>query len=100
MLICRIPTTPTSGNPMPRVNIVLPDEVLADMDQVAREEGLNRSQLIRVAFQVFTEKRAENNERRIRQADIQRAMEIQDALRRSATSWDPLQVLRDQRKRP
>lgn len=85
---------------MPRVNIVLPDDILAEMDQVATDEGLNRSQLIRQAFQVYVEKRAADSARQQRQADIQRAMDIQDSLRRSADAWDPVGLLRDKRQNP
>jgi len=83
---------------MPRVNVVLPDELLAEMDQVATEEGLNRSQLVRVAFQSFVQQRSENSQRLQRQADIERAIEMQDRLRRSVDAWDPMEVLRQQRQ--
>lgn len=83
---------------MPRVNVVLPDELLAQMDQVASEEGLNRSQLVRVAFQSFVQQRSENSQRLQRQADIERAIEMQDRLRRSVDAWDPMEVLRQQRQ--
>lgn len=85
---------------MPRVNIMLPDEILGQMDQVAEEEGLNRSQLIRQAFVVFLERRAENDQRQQRQADIQKAMELQDRMRQNLPPWDALKVLREQRRRP
>tara|TARA_B110000263_G_C15141486_1_gene433622 strand:+ start:616 stop:729 length:114 start_codon:yes stop_codon:yes gene_type:complete len=35
---------------MARVNIMLPDDLLLRIDQVAEQEGLNRSKLIRLAF--------------------------------------------------
>lgn len=85
---------------MPRVNIMLPDEILGQMDQVAEEEGLNRSQLIRQAFVVYLERRAENDQRQQRQADIQKAMKLQDSLRQNLPPWDALKILREQRKRP
>lgn len=85
---------------MPRVNIMLPEDILEQMDQVAGEEGMNRSQLIRQAFLAFLEQRAHNDERRQRQADIQRAMELQDRLRQNQPPWDTIRALREQRKRP
>lgn len=85
---------------MPRVNIMLPDEILAQMDQVADQEGLNRSQLIRQAFLVYLERRAEDDQRQQRQADIQKAMELQDRLRQKLPPWDALKTLREERKRP
>ena len=85
---------------MPRVNIMLPEEILEQMDQVADEEGLNRSQLIRQAFLAYLERREENDQRQQRQADIQKAMELQDRLRQNLPPWDALRVLREQRQRP
>lgn len=85
---------------MPRVNIMLPDEILGQMDQVAEEEGLNRSELIRQAFGVYLERRAESDQRQQRQADIQKAMELQDRLRQTLPPWDALKILREQRQRP
>ena len=85
---------------MPRVNIMLPEEVLEQMDQVADEEGLNRSELIRRAFAVYLERRAENDQHQQRQADIQKAMELQDRLRQNLPPWDALKILREQRKKP
>ena len=84
---------------MPRVNIMLPDEVLDQMDQVAAEEGLNRSELIRQAFAVYLERRAENDQQQQRQADIQKAMELQDRLRQNLPPWDAQRLLREQRKK-
>ncbi len=85
---------------MPRVNIVLPDEILGQMDQVAEEEGLNRSELIRQAFGVYLERRAETDQRQQRQADIQKAMKLQDSLRQNLPPWDALKILREERQRP
>jgi len=79
---------------------MLPEDLLEQMDRVAREEGMNRSQLIRQAFLAFLEQRAQSDERRRRQADIQRAMELQDRLRQNLPAWDALKTLREQRKRP
>ena len=83
---------------MPRVNIMLPEELLGQMDQVADEEGMNRSQLVRTAVLAYFELRAEQNQRQQRQADIQQAMTIQDHLRQHSLSWDAIGLLRQQRQ--
>lgn len=83
---------------MPRVNIVLPDELLTQMDQVASVEGMNRSQLVRTAVMAYFHLRAKNDQQRQRQGQIQQAMEIQDYLRQSGGSWDPVAALREQRQ--
>lgn len=83
---------------MQRVNIVLPDDLLAQMDQVASAEGMNRSQLVRTAVLAYFQLRAEDDQRRQRQAEIHQAMEIQDHLRQSTGSWDAGKILREQRQ--
>ena len=83
---------------MPRVNIMLPDDLLTRIDQVAREEDMNRSKLLRTAVLAYFELRAARDARQRRQADIQRAMSIQDQLRRSHPSWNALKALKEQRE--
>jgi metal-responsive CopG/Arc/MetJ family transcriptional regulator len=85
---------------MARVNIMLPDHLLAQIDQVAREEGMNRSKMLRTAVLAFFELRKAKNERQQRHADIERAMAIQDQLRQVAPPWDSLKALREQREVP
>ena len=77
---------------------MLPEDLLAQMDQVAAEDGMNRSQLIRTAVLAYFHQRTEDNQRQQRQDDIQRAMDIQDHLRQSLPPWDALQTLRQQRE--
>ena len=85
---------------MPRINIMLPEDLLAQIDQVAREEGMNRSKLLRTAFLVYCRQREQNDQRLRRQADIQHAMEIQDRLRQTIPPWDALKALKEQREEP
>jgi len=85
---------------MPRVNVMLPEDLLARIDQVAREEGMNRSKLLRTAVLAYFAQREQRRQQQRRQADIQRAMDIQDRLRRAVPSWDPLRALREQREAP
>tara|TARA_Y100000588_G_C14159618_1_gene884223 strand:+ start:452 stop:709 length:258 start_codon:yes stop_codon:yes gene_type:complete len=83
---------------MPRVNIMLPEDILLQIDQMAREEGMNRSQLIRTAALVYYEQHTAKKAQNQRQADIQRAMDIQDHLRHKTPSWSSTQELRTQRE--
>ena len=83
---------------MPRVNIMLPKDILAQIDQMAREEGMNRSQLIRTAALAYYEQRNANKDYNQRQADMQRAMAIQDHLRHKAPPWNTTKLLRLQRE--
>ena len=82
---------------MPRVNVVLPQKMLDELDEVVRLEGLNRSKLLRSAIELFFRHRLEESKRQRRQADIQQAIQIQDELRGDGDSWDALKTLRDGR---
>ena len=82
---------------MPRVNIMLPEDLLKKMDQVAEEVSMNRSQLVRTAVLAYFDQLVVNNQRRQRQDDIQKAMGIQDNLRQSVAPWNTAKILREQR---
>jgi metal-responsive CopG/Arc/MetJ family transcriptional regulator len=82
---------------MPRVNIMLPEDLLNQMDRVANEVSMNRSQLVRTAVLAYFGQLAENAQHRQRQDDIQKAMDIQDNLRQSVAPWNAVKILRDQR---
>ena len=67
--------------PMARVNIILPGDLLLRMDQVAEQEGLSRSKLIRLAFMAYCEQREAAFNHQRRQAGIEHRMALQDSLR-------------------
>ena len=83
---------------MARVNVMLPDELLGQIDRVAEQEGVNRSKLLRLAVMVYFDQREESQKREKRRIDIKHAMEIQDALRKEIGPWDPLKELRSERE--
>ena len=77
---------------------MLPDELLCQIDQVAKQEGVNRSKLLRLAVMAYFEQRDDTQEREKRRIDIKHAMDIQDALRKEIGPWDPLKALRAERQ--
>ncbi len=77
---------------------MLPDDLLAQIDRVARDEGINRSKLLRKAFLTYSEIRNAQSQQQLRQDDIQKAMAIQDQLRQDVPSWDPQRALQEQRE--
>jgi metal-responsive CopG/Arc/MetJ family transcriptional regulator len=79
---------------MERVNITLPEDLLKEMDRVAEEEDINRSELIRKAMKNYFQIKQEEKERIQRQNDIQQAIAIQDRLRSTSPTWDTLKELR------
>ena len=83
---------------MARVNVMLPDDILGQIDHVAEQEGVNRSKLLRLAVMAYFNQRENSQERERRRTEIRHAMEIQDALRREIEPWDPLKTLRAERQ--
>lgn len=83
---------------MARVNVMLPDELLGQIDHVAEQEGVNRSKLLRLAVMAYFEQREYSQERERRRIEINHAMEIQDTLRKEIGPWDPLKALRVERQ--
>ena len=45
---------------MARVNIMLPDDLLEHIDQVAQQEGVSRSKLLRLAFMAYCQQKGRN----------------------------------------
>ena len=83
---------------MARVNVMLPDDLLGQIDHVAEQEGVNRSKLLRLAVMAYFNQRENSQERERRRTEIRHAMEIQDALRREIEPWDPLKTWRAERQ--
>lgn len=83
---------------MARVNVMLPDELLGQIDHVAEQEGVNRSKLLRLAVMAYFNQREDSQERERRRIEINHAMEIQDALRKEIGPWNPLKALRVERQ--
>ena len=83
---------------MARVNVMLPDELLSQIDHVAEQEGVNRSKLLRLAVMVYFDQRENSQEREKRRIEIKQAIEIQDALRKEISPWDSLKALRTERQ--
>ncbi len=77
---------------------MLPDDLLKQIDQVAREEGVNRSKLLRTAVLAYFSEREDHKQKEKRRDDIRRAKEIQDQLRRETAPWDSLAALQRERQ--
>ena len=84
---------------MARVNIMLPDDLLERIDQVAQQEGVSRSKLLRLAFMAYCQQKeatypvpAETGSYRTRH-DAPR----QPAQKRHCLG-DPLKILRAERQ--
>lgn len=83
---------------MARVNVMLPDDLLEHIDQVAQQEGVSRSKLLRLAFMAYCQQREATLAYQQKRAAIERGMTLQDSLRNKARPWDPLEILRAERR--
>ena len=77
---------------------MLPDDLLLRIDQVAEQEGLSRSKLLRLAFLSYCEQRDANYNHLRKQADIEHGMALQDSLRQETGPWNPLKILHQERE--
>ncbi|MGY8824946.1 MAG: CopG family ribbon-helix-helix protein [Candidatus Latescibacterota bacterium] len=84
---------------MARVNVMLPDDLLVQIDQVAEEEGLSRSKLLRHAMLAYFSLRDDQKEKEQRHNDIRKAIEIQDQLRKDVGPWDAIKTLQSERQK-
>jgi len=85
---------------MLRVNAIFEEGFLKKMTQVAREEHLSRSELIRKAVTDYLARREQNRQNRKRQKSVAEAILVQDALRQKAGDWDGLAEVRRWRDLP
>jgi metal-responsive CopG/Arc/MetJ family transcriptional regulator len=79
---------------MARVNIFLSDQLLDEINQHAKEEGINRNALIQAAVEKYIElKRRAGEEEQIRRK-MQEAGRKMDALAKKLGKWDPQATIR------
>ena len=84
---------------MIRVNVVLTEEMVNQLDLIARQEHKNRSQILREAAEArIEEHRRELAEKELREKR-QRAAAVQDRLREKSGDWDGVAQVRDWRDR-
>jgi metal-responsive CopG/Arc/MetJ family transcriptional regulator len=73
---------------MVRVNVVLTEEIVAQLDAIAREERRNRSSLLREAALARIEEHKRAAEERQRRTRMRRALSVQDRLREKSGAWN------------
>jgi metal-responsive CopG/Arc/MetJ family transcriptional regulator len=84
---------------MIRVNVVLTEELVEQLDLIARQEHKNRSEVLREAAAAKIEEyRRELAEKELRERR-QRAVAVQDRLRERIGDWDGTAQIRDWRDR-
>jgi len=83
---------------MSKVNISISDEILDEIDKIRKEKGITRSEFLRKAFktylEVLTEEKKEENKRK----GIEKAIQLQDEIRKAIGKWDSTEDLRKWRE--
>ncbi len=83
---------------MVRINAVLREDIVEQMDQIAKETGESRSSLLRDAAQRLIKEYKRQKAEEIRRKKAVRAIQIQDRLRKKAGKWDAVAELRKWRE--
>ncbi len=83
---------------MVRVNAIFPEETLEKLGTIAKEEKKSRSMLIREAVENLIEEHQRMLEERRRKARLERAVKVQDRLRKKAGDWNGVSEIRKWRE--
>ena len=84
---------------MVRINAVLSDELVEELDRVAGEERTSRSALLRQAAESFLAEHQRRKEEERRKARLRHAIACQDRLREKSGNWDGVAEIRKWRER-
>jgi metal-responsive CopG/Arc/MetJ family transcriptional regulator len=79
---------------MARVNVFLKDELLDEVNQQAKEEGSNRSALIRAAVEKYIDAKRRDREKAQKRRKMLDAARRMDALAKKLGNWDPQATIR------
>ncbi len=83
---------------MMRINAVLKEEMVAELDTMAREVHKSRSELLREAAEKLIGEHRKKQEEELRQARVLQALAAQDRLREKSGVWDGVAEVRKWRE--
>jgi len=83
---------------MVRINAVLSEEIVEELDTLAREEHKSRSELLREAAENLIAEHRRRQEEERRRASLERAVAAQDRLRMKSGAWDGVAEVRKWRE--
>jgi len=79
---------------MKRLNITISDEVFRDLEDLKREEKLNRSELIRRAIVLYRNEFDKKLKERIRREKVLKAIKKINEIRESTGVWNGVKEIR------
>jgi metal-responsive CopG/Arc/MetJ family transcriptional regulator len=84
---------------MVRINTVFQEDIVEEIDRIAKEEGKSRSRLLREAAQRLIRDYQHQKAEEMRRKKIGHAIEVQDRLRKRSGKWDAVSELRKWREK-
>jgi metal-responsive CopG/Arc/MetJ family transcriptional regulator len=84
---------------MVRINAVLREDIVEELDIIAREEHKNRSELLREAAERLIADHRARREEELRTARLERSISTQERLREKSAGWDGVAEVRKWRER-
>lgn len=84
---------------MVRINTVFQEEIVEEIDRIAKEEGKSRSRVLREAAQRLIKDYQYQKAEEIKKKKIGHAIEVQDRLRKKSGNWDSVSELRKWREK-
>jgi metal-responsive CopG/Arc/MetJ family transcriptional regulator len=84
---------------MMRINTVFREDIIEEIDRIAREEGKSRSRLLREAAQRLIKDYQYQKAEEIKRKKVGHAIEVQDRLRKKSGNWDSVSELRKWREK-
>ena len=82
-----------------RINIMIPEKFLEEVDRVAKQEHRTRSAIIRESLQSYIERKKEEKAEQEKKQRKLKAARLQDTLAKKAGRWDAVQAVRMTRER-
>jgi metal-responsive CopG/Arc/MetJ family transcriptional regulator len=79
---------------MVRINAVLDERVIEEIDRIGKEKGKSRSALLREAAERLVEEYRREKDEAMRKEKVGQAIRVQDRLRRKSRKWDGISELR------
>ena len=79
---------------MVRINAVLDENVIEEIDRMGKEKKKSRSALLREAAERLVEEYRREKDEAMRKKKVGQAIRVQDRLRRKSRKWDGISELR------
>ena len=84
---------------MVRINAVFQEDIIEEIDRIAKEKGKSRSRLLREVAQSYIKQYQIQKAEDMKRRKIKTSMGVQDRIRQKSGKWDPVSEIRKWRDR-